>query len=306
MTVLLSQAISGYQLDAAARHLSRHTLADYNNTFAKFMDYLDDDPTIDSISSTLVKSFLASRSVSKKTVLNYHTGLSALWAWAVDADLVEINILHTVQRPRPEKRVINELSREQVEAMFSALDRSRDFSRPGQRSCSVALPNSDRNRAILILFLDTGIRVSELCELTIDRCDLRGRKIIVFGKGAKERQIPISARTAQVIWKYLSKRSDARMNDFLFVTRENLPITRKNCLDMLTDLGERAGVPNVHPHRLRHTFAINYLRNGGDVYTLQDILGHTTLDMVKNYLHIARTDVAASHRKASPVANWRL
>ncbi len=304
--ISFSQAVTGYQLDANARHLSQHTLADYQNAYRKFQFFLQGDPPIAEIRSTHARDFLAAQVVSNKTILNYHIALSALWTWAVQTDLVAANILHQVPRPKPEKRAIVELKKEEVERILVAVSHSRVFTRPGQRACNVTLGNADRNRAIILLLLDTGIRVTELCELTINRCDLKTRRIIVFGKGNKEREIPISARTGQVIWKYLTSRKDASANDLLFVTREGLPMTRKNVLDTLSEIGDRAGVENVHPHRFRHTFAVNYLRNGGDVFTLQDILGHSSLDMVQVYLHIAHTDVESGHRKASPVDNWRL
>lgn len=304
--ITFSQAVTGYQLDATARHLSPHTLADYANAFKKFAAFMQADPPIAAIKSSQARDFLAGQVVSNKTILNYHIALSALWTWATQTDLVPENILHLVPRPKPEKRAIIELKKEEVDRILAAVNHSRVFTRPGQRACNVTLGNADRNRAIILLLLDTGIRVTELCELTINRCDLKTRRIIVFGKGNKEREIPISARTGQVIWKYLTSRKEARANDLLFVTREDLPMTRKNVLDTLSEIGDRAGVERVHPHKFRHTFAINYLRNGGDVFTLQDILGHSSLDMVQKYLHIARTDVENGHRKASPVDNWRL
>lgn len=75
---------------------------------------------------------------------------------------------------------------------------------------------------------------------------------------------------------------------------------------MLIRLGVKAGVQDCHPHRFRHTFAVNFLRNGGNAFELQMALGHTTLETVQTYLSLAQTDLDAAHRKASPVENWQL
>jgi len=83
-------------------------------------------------------------------------------------------------------------------------------------------------------------------------------------------------------------------------------LNRSALQQLLEVIGVRAGVSNCHPHRFRHTFAIQFLRNGGNIYTLQAMLGHTTLDMVKKYLAIAQTDLDRDHEKASPVKGWAL
>lgn len=301
----LSQVLTGYLLYANSRRLSPHTLADYQNTFKKLQAVIG-DPPLNSISQNQIQQFMAAQTVSKKTLLNYHIGLSALWTWAVREGIAADHIMRSVPKPRPDQRVIQPLSEDEIKAIFSALKSTRAYTRPGKKASAHSLPSADRNRAILLLMLDTGLRVSELCNLHISDIDVRSKLILVMGKGGKERSIPFSARTGQALWKYLASRPEAIPPEPLFITSQNRPLTPNQVLHIFTRLGKRAGVHNVHPHRLRHTFAIAYLRNAGNARFLQTILGHSTADMVNRYLSISEQDLAAAHRTASPVENWRL
>lgn len=101
------------------------------------------------------------------------------------------------------------------------------------------------------------------------------------------------------VWRYLAER-ETRPTDAL------IPLAPKTIRNLLYSIGQRAGVDDCHPHRFRHTMAIEYLRNGGDIFTLQRILGHSSLEMVQHYLGIVEGDKRQAQRKASPMDNWRL
>jgi len=150
------------------------------------------------------------------------------------------------------------------------------------------------------------MRAAELCGIRIHHLDLKNHRLRVFGKGSKERILPMSSTTTVAIWKYLATRGDDAIGDWLFTTNTGRAYRRHALLKLTYSLGDSAGIPNAHPHRFRHTFAINYLRNGGDAYTLQMLLGHSTMEMVKTYLQLAHADAAKAHRRASPVAKWEL
>jgi site-specific recombinase XerD len=305
-TIPFSKAIAGYLLAAEARHLSPNTLRDYCTTFQKFQDFLGDDIPIARINAHDVEAFLGSLKLSKKTILNYHVGLSALWTWALAEDLVASHIVQRVERSRPEKRAVVPFTEDDIRALLSVITTTRPYTRPGKRESTHSVPNAERNRAIILLLLDTGIRSSELCGLRVINTDLKNRRIRVMGKGSKERSIPFCARTGQALWRYLQTRKEDRADDFLFTTILGNPLDPDRMLKLLYSIGERAGVTDVHPHRFRHTFAINFLRNGGDPWSLQMMLGHSTMEMVKTYLSIAQADLDKSHKLASPVDNWRL
>ena len=111
----------------------------------------------------------------------------------------------------------------------------------------------------------------------------------------------------KALWRYLAEREpEPTADDPLFVSLDRYPMDRSSISHMLRELGKRAGVAKVHPHRFRHTMALWFLRNGGDVFSLQRILGHSTLDMVRQYVALAEADAVSAHRRASPADNWRL
>lgn len=306
-TYLFSSTIDGYMLSLGARHLSQNTIDDYRRTLSKFASFLKEDLPIDQITTRDVEAFLASYSkLSNKSLLNYYIGLSALWTWLVKEGLVKENVVRRLTPPKPEKKEIFPLTEQEIKLIMGALNRSKIYHRQGQ-NVDHSLGSFERNRAIILLMLDTGLRASELCDLKIEDLDNRNHRIFVRkGKGMKERMLPFSPRTGQMIWRYLATRTGTVDSDPLFVSKLNRSMTRTKLAEMFANIGRRAGVPHFHPHRIRHTFAIQYLRNGGNAYTLQMMLGHNSLEMVRHYLKLAQVDLDSVHRRASPVDGWRL
>lgn len=307
-TIALDALIQGYLLHAEAARYAPTTIAQYTQIFRDFTATLS-VPTLDAVEVEDVEEFFnLQEHVTDATLCKYHTALSSLFTWSVKQQLIPENLMRYVDRPTPEQRIIQPLTQAEVRAMLAACERSRVYTRPGKAPCTNARPTSLRDMAIILTLVDTGVRASELCHLRIQDIDLKNRQLLIFGKGDKERLVHFDSRTGQAIWHYLATRTDdPRVDAPCFVSsKAAIPLDRRALRRLLVRIGERASVPGVHPHRFRHTFAINYLRNGGDIFTLQAMLGHTSLDMVRRYLAIAQVDVKEAHRRASPVANWQL
>lgn len=310
-SIALSSATDGFELSLRARSLSENTIDDYLRTLHALSKHIATDPTINKITRDDIQGFLASEAdrLSKKSLLNRWIGLSAFWTWCVQERLVRVHILHGLKPPRPEQRLIDPLDVEEVRAMLAVVERSRPYRLQEVVSGPVdfSLPFASRNRAIIMLLIDTGLRASELCSLSMKDVDLKSGHIKAYGKGDKERLLNISGRTRSAIWKYISSIQDPRPDDPLFLSRGGRRLGREELAHTIHAIGKRANIDGpVHPHRFRHTFAIMYLRNGGDVYTLQKYLGHSTMEMVRRYLALAQVDMDTAHRRASPAENWRL
>lgn len=323
--ITLSQAIEGFNLAKRAEQLSPHTLADYNTTFRKLVVWWGDlDPYLDEVTTDDLREFLDGmsrktihprgiaprppRKLSRKSILNIHTGISALWAWALAEGYVDTHIVRQIRVAKPEPPAIMPLSQDDVVAMLEACDYTREYQRPGQVSCRHTRLTAERDKLIIKILLDTGLRVSELCDLTIGDVDLKNRRLRVMGKGSKERLVPIGSKLAKAMWRYLATRPAAKTSEPFLVDGQNgeYALSRHAVARLLRRIGDRAGVSGVHPHKFRHTFAITYLRNGGQEMALMRTLGHTNMTMTSRYARQAQADIERNHRDASPLDNWDL
>jgi integrase/recombinase XerD len=271
--------------------LSPHTLADYGLTFRRFLEFINTDRPIHEITVDELRDFFITIPGGKKNRQNAHIGLSALWTFAINEGYTTEHAVKKVELAPPDKRAIIPFSKSDVEKLLeTALTDGRD---------------KKRNISIIKVLLDTGVRASELCGLTLN--DVEGEYLRVFGKGSKERQVPISPIAMNAVVDYLNnvRHADKRTAP-LFLSETGVGLDRHALRLMLNRLSERSGVRNVYPHKFRHTFAVNYLLNGGDPYSLQMILGHSTMDMVKRYLYLTNRDIAAVHNRATPLRHWGL
>jgi site-specific recombinase XerD len=303
-----SQALTGFFLTAQARRLSSHTIADYSQTLdKKFRTFLEKDYLVDQITAEQVQAFLAAQTtIGKKTLLNYHTALSAFWTWAVREKIATEHVVRGVQAPKPEIPDVLPYNEQEIRAMLGSLERTRPYNRRHMRPSDHALHHVERNRALILFLIDTGVRNEELCNIKLRDVDKRNQRVYIMGKGARERHVPFSVRTHQALWRYLATRPEATPDEPLFLLQNGRAFGRHRLLDLMQAIGARASVTDVTVHRFRHTCAIQYLRNGGDPYTLQHLLGHSSLEMVRRYLNIVQRDIDNVHRRASPVDNWAL
>lgn len=156
----------------------------------------------------------------------------------------------------------------------------------------------------MITLLDTGLRLSEVAGLRMADAHIDEGYLKVMGKGAKERIVPIGSVAQKILLRYIYHFRSARLaaeDDRVFLTLEGRAMSDDAVQLMIRRLAQKSGVRRLHAHLCRHTFATNYLVNGGDVFTLQQILGHTTLEMVKRYVNLASAHVRVQHRKFSPM-----
>lgn len=305
----LTDAIQGYFLEKRSR-FSKRTLGSYRYWLSYFVGFMG-DVDFETITSNDVRRFLAwledDKGLSRRSVHDGWVVLSSLWSWA-ETELETPHIIrHKVKRPEFTQRAIEIFTQAQVKAILRAVGQPRTWQTSTGKTVRAARPCLERDRAIILVLLDSGIRASELCALTVGDYETeRGRLHIRHGKGDKGRFIFLGDRARKAIWRYMATRPGARATDPLFATVSNNHIDRHNLRHMLEVNGKIAGVPNVHPHRFRHTMAVEFLRNGGNVFELQQILGHAQLSTVQIYVRLAEIDLETAGRRGSPADAWKL
>jgi site-specific recombinase XerD len=213
------------------------------------------------------------------TVKGYVQVIKGFFSWCVreEPPLLRTNPAANLDNPKLARYVIKTFSGEQIKSMLNA--------------CDMGTVVGFRDYTIILLLLDTGIRVAELCSLTLDRVYLSVRDeafIKVMGKGRKEREVGISFEVAELLWKYIHvyRRPKQDSEQTLFINVFGVPLTPNGVEQLVKEAGRRAGVTGVRvsPHTFRHTFARMFLENGGKIHDLSLLLGHSSVVVTENYL----------------------
>lgn len=234
------------------------------------------------------------RGLSGHTINCYLRSLRIFYNWLVSEEIMQSNPFDKVKIPRPPVKVIPAFSASQVEQLLHAIN--------------TKTAAGYRNFVIFLTLLDTGLRISELCGLQMENLYMEDGLVKVRGKGNRERLVPIGKQVQRALWHYIDRcRPDpATVHDNLvFLTQTGRMVTKATIQKKMAEYGRKAGLVGVRcsPHTLRHTAAVNFLRNGGDVFSLQKILGHASLEMTRRYCALADVDVKRVHTMASPADN---
>ncbi len=231
------------------------------------------------------------------------------YSWLHNKHYVEENPASRVKLPKLERPLIRIIEFEEFEALLAACAAP-------QEKGFIADRNAARNRALLWVLWDTGIRLSELVGLHLADFDRRQGTLIVFGKGRKERRVALGRNALRTLLYYLDRwrQSDEELGelgiagedhtgeDHIFLAENGQALTLYGVEMLFKRLRKRANLTDrrISPHIFRRTFTVRYLMLGGNIFSLQEILGHEDMATIKNYMHLNDLNVQEQKRKFSP------
>jgi len=235
------------------------------------------------------------RKAKPSTAWPYYRSLRRLFNWAIQEGYLEASPIATIHFKPPSAPPIEGYARDEVQRLLAVCN--LDI-KTGARFTGI------RNKAMLLLFIDAGLRRAELANLKVNDLDLDSRRARVTGKGNKIGIAPFSPRTAKALWAWSLARKARAKTDYLWVTEEGQAFSIKGLVSWFDRLKKRAGVDSPGGvHRLRHTAALQYLRGAKDSFLLQLFLRHESLEMSRRYTQGLKAEEAiTAHRNgASPV-----
>lgn len=289
----LRDELAAFLVDRQAQRLSPATLRFYRQELKYFADFLGEqgaagvaEVTPDLIRRWLLK--LADRRGDGGVHASYRAIKAFLrWAWD-EYEIPARNPISKVKPPKLPQEILEPVSTDDVHALLSTC--VRGFL-------------GDRDRAVLLCLLDSGLRAGEFCALDVADVDLSsGRLVVRCGKGGKGRVTFLGATARRALNRYLRYRRGSE-NAALWVTMEGKRLCYCSLRSLLRNRAGRAGIAEPTLHSFRRAFALSCLRNGMDVISLQRLLGHADLSVLRRYLKQTEGDLAEAHRRASPVDN---
>ena len=297
----IAEAVQAFYRRCRAEGVSVNTIKTYSAHFKKFVLYCADNNLInlDNVTTDdLRKYIIHCRDIgyAPHTVQDVHRSLSVFFRWLYDENRILTNPMKPLKRPRVPKEYARTFSAREVKLILDYFDVST--------FCGF------RNKFIMLVFLGTGIRKSELLRLKLADVDLENRVLKINGKGGKQRFVPISTSLLRSFRQYLSKREDY-LNDMgmgqsaLFITRMGSPMSKSALEEVFAQVKSGLAIDKrrLSPHTFRHTFARAFLSNGGNLFSLQDILGHEDIATTRIYVEFNVAGNRAQMDEFCPIDN---
>ncbi|MCL6525118.1 MAG: tyrosine-type recombinase/integrase [Thermoflavifilum sp.] len=282
---------------AFEKRYSKHTVLAYQHDLESFLQYLElygpiDD--VNSITAMHIRSWAASLADQANSATTIRRKLSAIRSWikfARQQGWMNHDPFVRIVLPRMEKRLPSFLRHEEVDTLLN-----HDFFPQGVIGMT--------RKLILMLFYQTGMRLSELAHLQQNDWDRQQHLLRVLGKGNKYRLIPLSAGLEQMLNAYLIERQRAfgdQHNDLLLLTEKGKPLYPKYLYRLVHHyLSQVSTLNQASPHILRHTFATHLLNAGADLQAIKELLGHSSLAATQVYVHNSIAQLKEIHRRAHP------
>ncbi|WP_372868331.1 site-specific tyrosine recombinase XerD [Planomicrobium okeanokoites] len=282
------------------RQLAANTLTSYERDLKSYLQYLKEVEQLDSLRNVervhILNhlSHLKETTMSSRTVARHISSIRSFHQFLIRERIVDKDPTVHLEMPQMDKKLPNVLSIEEVDALIEAPDTSK--------------ANGKRDQAMLELLYASGMRVSECINLDMEDVNLTMGFVRCFGKGGKERIIPLGKSALACCKDYLSgPRSELAKTgvttDALFINQRGKRLTRQGFWKLLKQHAQKAGIQKeLTPHTLRHSFATHLIENGADLRAVQEMLGHADISTTQIYTHVSKTRLKDVYSQFHPRA----
>jgi integrase/recombinase XerD len=282
---------------------SQNTLAAYRNDLYQLADFAEEEftsrgspPSWSGFGRQGILSYLLNlkeRNYAATTIARKAAAMRSFFEFMMNEGNIKDNPSQNIASPKVGRALPKPISISQVRRLLDE---------PARQSKSEA----QRDTAILHLLYASGMRVSELVSLNLNDVDLVGGFVRCFGKGHKERIIPIAPRAAQAVDNYLRELRPrlvhSPVESALFLNARGERLTRQGLWQILKEYAKSAGLEGITPHTLRHSFATHMLSGGADLRSVQELLGHANISTTQVYTHLTTNHIRQTYQKSHPRA----
>ena len=276
--------------------LSQNTIEAYSRGLVRFVDHLKRKRIQDvrDVGKVDVQGFLLSlrkKNLNTKSVVRDLSAIRSFFRFLIQEGILETNPVEDLESPKVAKTLPEILSLKEIEQILE--------------QPNLQTPLGMRDRAMLEMLYATGMRVSELTHLPTHQVNLEGGYVLLYGKGSKERIVPLGSEAMRWVALYLKGArgalSKGKESAFLFINRSGKEMSRQRFWKNLKDYAKKAGLhKRISPHLLRHSFASHLLERGADLRSVQMMLGHVDISTTQIYTHVTGEKLKKVHKQYHP------